>query len=266
MFANISSTSPELQGQVALVVGGSSGIGFASAITLAQRGCAVAIFAHQGVAHALEQAKSQGIELLGISGDASDSVQVQAAIEKTIATLGGLHITIHTAAIHPYGNAGDTSEDTWDRVMAVNLKSVFLTAHHALPHLVAQGQGVIVNTASIQGTACQSDVCAYATSKAAILGFTRSLAVDYSSRGIRAVSISPGAIRTPMLDLSVDKFGRNRPKEEVFADWGQGVPMGRIGDAQEVAEVIAFAVSARASYCSGTEFVVDGATSKKLCI
>ena len=256
----------ELQGQVALIVGGSSGIGFATAITLAQRGCAVAIFAHQGVEQALVHAQHQGIELLGISGDASNSVEIKSALEKTTASLGGLHITVHTAAIHPYGNAGDTSEATWDRVMAVNLKSVFLTAHHALPHMLAQGHGVIVNTASIQGTTCQRDVCAYATSKAAILGFTRSLAVDYSSQGIRAIAISPGAIRTPMLDLSVDKFGGNRPKEEVFADWGQGVPMGRIGEAQEVAEVIAFAVSPRASYCSGTEFVVDGATSKKLCI
>lgn len=265
MFST-SSHKPEFQGQVALIIGGSSGIGYATAITLAQRGCAVAIFAHQGVEQAVAQAQAQHLPLLGITGDASDSASVQLAIAQTVASLGGLHITVHTAAIHPYGNAGDTSEDTWDRVMAVNLKSVYLTAHHALPHMLAQKYGVLVNTASIQGTACQRDVCAYATSKAAILGFTRSLAVDYSHQGIRAVSISPGAIRTPMLDLSVDKFGGNRPKEDVFADWGQGVPMGRIGEAQEVAEVIAFAVSPKASYCSGTEFVVDGATSKKLCI
>jgi NAD(P)-dependent dehydrogenase (short-subunit alcohol dehydrogenase family) len=256
----------ELAGQVALIVGGSSGIGLATAKLLSERGCKVAIFAHQGVDAAIADSQPQGHAWLGIQGDASSSEAINKAILQTIQHFGGIHITVHTAAIHPYGNATDTSEDVWDRVMAINLKSVFLLAHHVLPHFQAQGHGVIANTASIQGTACQRDVCAYSTSKAAILGFTRSLSVDYAAQGIRAVSISPGAIRTPMLDLSVEKFGGHRPKEEVFADWGKGVPMGRIGEAKEVAEVIAFAVSPRASYCAGTEFVVDGATSKKLCI
>jgi meso-butanediol dehydrogenase/(S,S)-butanediol dehydrogenase/diacetyl reductase len=148
--------------------------------------------------------------------------------------------------------------------MAVNLKSVYLLAHHALPHMLRQREGAIINVSSVQGTACQRDVSAYATSKAAILGFTRTLAVDYSDKGIRANAVSPGSIRTPMLDLSVVKFGNGRSKEEVFAGWGQGVPAKRVGDPHEVAEVIAFAASARASYCSGSEFVVDGGLSVQL--
>lgn len=254
----------ELQGKVALVVGGSSGIGYHTAVLLAQRGCRVAILADRGVSEAVASAAQQGVELLGITGDASLSSAVKNAVEHAMQALGGLHIAVHTAAIHPYGNAGDTSEETWDRVMAVNVKSVFLLAHHALPQMLKQGEGAIVNVSSVQGTACQRDVSAYATSKAAILGFTRTLAIDYSGRGIRANAVSPGPIRTPLLDLSVAKFGNGQPAEEVFANWGKGVPVGRIGEPNEVAEVIAFAASPRASYCSGSEFVVDGGTLVRL--
>ena len=248
----------ELAGKVALVVGGSSGIGLHAAVLLAQRGARVAILADRGVDEAVAFAAEHGVQLLGISGDAATGSVVKAAVEQTIATLGGLHITVHTVAIHPYGSATETSEQTWDRVMAVNLKSVFLLAHHAVPHMVAQRDGAIVNVSSVQGTACQHDVAAYATSKAAILGFTRTLANDYAASGIRANTVSPGSIRTPLLDLSFEKFGAGASKEQVFAQWGEGIPIGRIGEPNEVAEMIAFAASPRASYCTGSEFVVDG--------
>ena len=156
------------------------------------------------------------------------------------------------------------AEAEWDRVMAVNLKSVYLMAHRVLPTMVKQKEGVIVNVSSVQGSACQKEVAAYATSKAAILGLTRSIAVDYTAKGIRALSISPGSIRTPMLDLSVDKFGQGQAKEEVFKAWGQALPAQRIGEPNEVAEVIAFAASPMASYCSGSEWVVDGGLSVQL--
>jgi len=256
----------ELEGHVALVVGGASGIGWAAARLMGQRGAKVVILADRGVDEAVSRAAQSGVEFDGITGDASNTAVVKAAVDAAVKRHGGLHITVHTAVIHPYGNAVDTSEETWDRVMAVNVRSVFLLAHHALPQMLAQGRGAIVNVASVQATACQPDVSAYTTSKAAILGFTRSLAVDFTRRGIRANSVSPGPIRTPLLDLSVAKFGNGRPAEEVFAGWGQGVPMGRIGEADEVAEVIAFAASPRASYCSGAEFVVDGGTLVKVGI
>lgn len=254
----------EFQGKTALVVGGSSGIGLSAAILLAQRGAKVAILADRGVDEALAIASGKGVELLGISGDASVSSVIQDAVEKTIRQLGGLHITVHSAVIHPYGSATTTSEGTWDRVMAVNLKGVFLLAHHVLPHMVKQKEGAIVNVSSIQGSACQRDVCAYSTSKAAILALTRSIAVDYSIHGIRANSVSPGSIRTPLLDLSAAKFGNGKSKEEMFELWGQGVPAGRIGEADEIAELIAFAASSRASYCSGSEFTADGGLSVRL--
>jgi NAD(P)-dependent dehydrogenase (short-subunit alcohol dehydrogenase family) len=256
----------ELTGQVALVVGGSSGIGWHSAMLLARRGARVAILADRDVAPAVARAAEAGVELLGITGDASVYGTMKDAVAHTIAQLGGLDITVNSVAVHPYANAGDTAEATWDRVMAVNLKSVFLTAHHAIPHMLAQGSGSIVNVASIQGTSCQPDVSAYATSKAAILGFTRTLAIDYTGRGIRANSVSPGATRTPLLDLSVAKFGNGRSAEECFAEWGKAIPSGRIGEADEVAEVIAFLAGPRASYVSGSEFVVDGGALVKLGI
>ena len=252
------------ENKTALVVGGSSGIGFAAARLLAQRSARVCILAHQGVEAAEAKARDEGWHLRGFSGDASDSGFMQQVIKEVVEASGGLHIAVHTAAIHPYGNVVDTSEATWDQVMAVNLKSVFLMAHHALPTMVKQKEGVIINVSSVQGSACQKEVAAYATSKAAILGLTRSIAVDYTAKGIRAISVSPGSIRTPMLDLSVDKFGQGRTKEQVFKDWGEALPAQRIGEPHEVAEVIAFAASPMASYCSGSEWVVDGGLSVQL--
>lgn len=254
----------ELKNKVALIVGGSSGIGFHTAVLLSLRGARVAVLADKGVAAAVAQGAASGVELMGITGDAANSSVIKDAVAQTADLLGGLHTVVHTAAIHPYGNAGDTSEETWDRVMAVNLKSVFLLAHHALPFMIKQREGAIINVSSVQGSACQRDVCAYATSKAAILGFTRTLAIDYANLGIRANAVSPGSIRTPLLDLSAAKFGQGQPKEKLFELWGQNVPAGRIGEPGEVAEVIAFLASSRASYCSGSEFVVDGGLLSKL--
>ncbi|MDN7671062.1 SDR family oxidoreductase [Burkholderia oklahomensis] len=254
----------EFEGKIALVVGGSSGIGFHAAILLAQRGAQVTILADRGVDDAIARAAGRGVELSGVTGEASSSALMKSVIDRLADEQGGLHITVHTAAIHPYGNAGQTPEEVWDRVLAVNLKSVYLLAHHALPHMIRQRDGAIVNVSSVQGTGCQADVSAYSTSKAAILGFTRTLAVDYSSMGIRANSVSPGSIRTPLLDLAAEKFGAGQSKEDVFAGWGRAIPAGRIGEPEEVAEVIAFAASPRASYCSGSDFVVDGGLRIKL--
>lgn len=254
----------EFQGKSALVVGGSSGIGLQAAMLLSQRGAQVVILADKGVNDAIEKASVQGVQLSGITGDASLSEVIKSGVEWTIRQFGGLHITVHSAACHPYGNATNTSEEVWDRVMAVNVKSVFLLAHHALPHMLSQKEGSIVNVSSVQGTSCQKDVCAYSTSKAAILALTRSLAVDYSGYGIRANSVSPGSIRTALLDQAAIKFGDGRSKEEMFDLWGQGVPAGRIGEAEEIAELIAFAASPRASYCSGSDFVADGGLSVRL--
>jgi meso-butanediol dehydrogenase / (S,S)-butanediol dehydrogenase / diacetyl reductase len=263
-MAETAGTVQELAGSVALVVGGSSGIGWHSAVLLARRGARVAILADRDVQAAVDKAAAAGVELFGITGDASVFAVMKDAVDQVVARWGSVTIAVNSVAFHPYANAGDTTEAIWDRVMAVNLKSVFSMAHHVIPHMLASGGGAIVNVSSVQGSACQRDVSAYATSKAAILGFTRTLAVDYTARGIRSNSVSPGSIRTPLLDLSVAKFGGGRPAEEVFAEWGQGVPAGRIGEADEVAQLIAFLAGPQASYCSGSEFVVDGGMTVKL--
>lgn len=254
----------EFAGKIALVVGGSSGIGFSSALLMAKRGAKVIILADRGIEEAVAKAKSLGCNLYGITGDASLASVLDNAVKEIIKTFGGLNISVNSVAIHPYGNAVATDEDIWDKVMAINVKSVYLTAHFVIPQMQKQGGGAIVNISSGQATACQKDVSAYATSKAAILTFTRSLAVDFSSQGIRANIVSPGPIKTPLLKLSVDKFGGGRSEEEVYKDWGKGLPIGRVGEAHEVAEVVAFAASPRSSYCTGSEFVVDGGLLVKL--
>lgn len=252
------------ENKAVLVVGGSSGIGYATAILMAERGAQVYILADRGVEKAKVEAQKKGLTIHGVCGDATDSNLLQSFVQDIVKQSGGVHVAVHTAAIHPYGNVVETPESIWDQVMAVNLKSVYLTAKYVLPFMEKQKEGVIVNVSSVQATACQNDVAAYATSKAAILGLTRSLAVDYTAKGIRAIAISPGSIRTPMLDLSVEKFGEGCAKEDVFKKWGEGLPAKRIGEPNEVAQVIAFAASSQASYCSGSEWVVDGGLSIQL--
>jgi NAD(P)-dependent dehydrogenase (short-subunit alcohol dehydrogenase family) len=249
----------EFAGKTAFIMGGTSGIGRAAAELLVERGGKVAVFGSDTSAdgHDIDMS-GLPVGMIGFVGDGAQSSAVAAAIAATVASFGGLDILICSAAIHPYGTAETTSEEVWDRVMAVNLKSVFLTAHFGLPHLRRRGGGAIVNVASNQGSASNPNVAAYATTKGAIVAFSRSLAADFGPCGIRANSISPGPIDTPLLRVAAEKFGGGRDRKTVYAEWGEGLPLRRMGEPREMAEVIAFLASDHASYITGADLVADG--------
>lgn len=255
----------EFTGKVAFVMGGTTGIGRAAADLLNARGASVCIF---GLAASADGAavRLAGLPrgMTALTGDGSVFADVKTALDATAAAFGGIDILTCAAATHPYGTAETTDEATWDRVMAVNVRSAYLVAHHGIAHLRRRGGGSIINVASNQGSATVPNLAAYATSKGALLAFTRSLAMDFGPDNIRANTVSPGPIDTPLLRVAAEKFGGGASRDDVYAEWSQRVPIRRIGQPSEMAEVIAFLASDRASYVTGSDFVADGGLLARL--
>jgi NAD(P)-dependent dehydrogenase (short-subunit alcohol dehydrogenase family) len=142
--------------------------------------------------------------------------------------------------------------------MAVNISSAYLLAHFGIPEIKKRGGGSIVVVASVQGHACQRGVAAYATSKGGVLSLTHALALDHAPDRIRVNSISPGSIRTPMLERAAAHFSPELPIETVVERFGAAHPLGRVGTVEEVAELAAFLLSERSSFCTGGDYLVDG--------
>jgi meso-butanediol dehydrogenase/(S,S)-butanediol dehydrogenase/diacetyl reductase len=244
----------------AAVVTGTTGIGRAIALRLAQGGARVAGFGIDAKANSDLAAEASRLKLdLGVEAcDVSDPASVERAVQKAVERLGRIDILVNAAAIHPFGNVVETDPETWNRCMAINVGGVYLLARAVIPVMKKGGGGSIVNLASVQGYACQTGVAAYAASKGAIHSLTRALALDHAADGIRVNSISPGSIRTPMLATSAAHFAPELPTETVFARFGAAHPLGRVGTPEEVAELAAFLASERSAFCTGSDFVVDG--------
>lgn len=191
----------DFDGKIALVTG-TTGIGLATARRLAAGGAAIIACGIDRAANAALTAEldSSGAGALVMAVDVSVPDQVRDAVAAGVERFGGLDIIVNSAAIHPYGTAVSTDFDTWNQAMSVNVGSIYLTAHFGIPEMIRRGSGAIVNVASVQGFACQQNVAAYATTKGAIHTLTRSLALDYARSGIRVNSVSPGSIRTPILE------------------------------------------------------------------
>ncbi len=249
----------EFENKVAIVTG-TTGIGRAIALRLASGGAKVVACGIDAAANReLQQVSDAKHAALRVElCDVSVPQQVQAVVAKTVAELGGLDLIANSAAIHPFGTAVETDPETWNRCMAVNISSVYLLAHFGIPEIRKRGGGSIVVVASVQSHACQRGVAAYATSKGALLSLTHSLALDFAADRIRVNSISPGSIRTPMLERAAAHFSPELPIETVIERFGAAHPLGRVGTVEEVAELAAFLLSERSSFCTGGDYLVDG--------
>jgi meso-butanediol dehydrogenase / (S,S)-butanediol dehydrogenase / diacetyl reductase len=249
----------EFEGKVAIVTG-TTGIGRAIAKRFAAGGadvlaCGIDVAANRELAL---DAKAEDLSLVVEVCDVTQADAVQASVAKTVKQFGGLDMIVNAAAFHPFGTVVDTDLETWNRCLMVNVGSIYLLAHFGVPEMKKRGGGAIINLASVQGFACQRGVAAYAASKGAVHSLTRALALDHAPDNIRVNSISPGSIRTPMLERSAGNFAPGVPIDEVFERWGHAHPLGRIGTPEEVAELAAFLVSDRAAFCTGGDYLVDG--------
>ena len=249
----------DFQHQVAIVTG-TTGIGRAAAKLLAQRGARVLACGIDTEAN--ESLKREGeADKLAIEVrkcDVGSPTDTESTIATAVQLFGGVDVLVNAAAINPYGTVVETDLATWNQCLTINVTGIFLFAKLCVPEMRKRGGGAIVNIASVQGHACQRGVAAYATSKGAVLSLTRAMALDHAADGIRVNSISPGSIRTPMLELAARTFSPELPVEQVFERFGQAHPIGRIGTPEEVAELIAFLSSPASSFCTGADYLVDG--------
>lgn len=247
---------PRLAGKVALITGGASGIGREAVLLFAREGARVVVADLDGAAarRTADEVRAAGGEAEPVACDVARSADVRAAVETAERRFGALHVLFNNAGIFPAddGSPVDTPEETFERVMAVNAKGVFLGCKHGIPALLRAGGGSIVNTASFVAVmgAATSQV-AYTASKGAVLAMTREIAIEYARRGIRANALCPGPVDTPLLaQLLADPAARQRRLVHI--------PMGRLARAEEVARAALFLASDESSYVNGATFLVDG--------
>ncbi|WP_394834274.1 SDR family oxidoreductase [Pendulispora rubella] len=253
----------EFDGKVALVSGGMSGIGRATVDLLLDRGASVALCGidpRETERVAAELAGKAGTRALARTADVTQESEVADLIAATVERFGRLDAVVMAAGVQTYGTAADTAAADWERTFAVNVTGAFLVVKHALPHLRASGRGAIVAVSSVQAFVCQSAVAAYSATKGAINAFIRTVALDEARHGVRANTVCPGSVDTPMLRASARRFSDGSPQGEqaMITQWGSAHPLGRIARPSEVAEVIAFLASERASFVTGTSLPVDG--------
>ena len=240
-----------------IVTGGASGIGRASAIGFAERGAAVAVLDRNNDAgeSVVQEIRRAGGVADFFSVDIGVCVQVELAVGAAIKEFDGVDILAHCAGIQSYGTATNTLEEEWRNTLAVDLDGAFYVSKFCIPQMIRRGGGSVVITGSTQSLVAHRNSAAYVTGKHAVVGLVRSIALDFAPQNIRANCVLPGAIDTPMIrwGASLDPH-----PEQVIDACHHLALLGRMGTAEEVANVIVFLSSNLASYVTGTTVVVDG--------
>jgi NAD(P)-dependent dehydrogenase (short-subunit alcohol dehydrogenase family) len=246
-----------LDGKSALITGGGGGIGRATALAFAREGARVAVadLMAEAARETVALVNATGGQAISLSGDMSRDADVRAMIEAAVGTYGRLDCAFNNAGIAGWQvdatgkKTAEWSEEAFDRMIAVNLKGVWLCMRHELPQMQAQGGGAIVNTASIAGLVGLPSSSAYVAAKHGVIGLTKTAAIEYAEANIRVNAVCPGYIRTRMTEPSMRLRG-----EAILGH----TPLKRMGNPEEIAEMVVWLCSERASYVSGAAYNVDG--------
>jgi NAD(P)-dependent dehydrogenase (short-subunit alcohol dehydrogenase family) len=245
----------DFTGKVALVTGAAAGMGLATARAFAEAGAAVVLadFKEDAVKAEAEKLVADGHKALGIRCDVSDDAQVAAMVDRTVSQFGRLDAAFNNAGVMArIAPTADSTRDEWERVMGINLRGVWSCMKHELRHMERQGNGAIVNNASVGALTGNPGIGAYIASKHGVIGLTRTAALEYVKKGIRVNAVNPGLIDT---QIGHDVF---KGDERVYAQAAKGVPMGRAGRPEEIASVVLWLCSPGASYVIGHGLTVDG--------
>lgn len=245
----------DLTGKVAFVTGAASGIGRAAAIAFAQGGADVALVDvnQDGLKETAEEVQRLGRRSLTVRADVSSDQETRSAVEETVQKLGRLDCAFNNAGIEgKNAKTAELSVEDWDRVIAVNLRSVFLSMRYEIPQMLQQGGGAIVNCASVAGLVGFAGLPAYTASKHAVVGLTKTAALEYSTQNIRINAVAPGVIDTPM----IERFTGGTPEARKMMEDLE--PIGRMAKPEEVANAVVWLCSGAASYVSGYTLAVDG--------
>jgi NAD(P)-dependent dehydrogenase (short-subunit alcohol dehydrogenase family) len=248
----------DLKDKVALITGGNSGIGRATALLFAREGALVFIAARnagKGRETVAEIASAGGTGHF-IQCDVRRADDCRRAVETCLGPSGRIDILFNNAGVVLYGDIEETDEATWDRVMETNVKGVYLMSRAVIPPMRRQGGGVIVNNASDWGLVGGEKAVAYCASKGAVVLMTRAMALDHAGEGIRVNAVCPGEIYVPRWDERAEEAGRR--VEEDIAAYVRHIPMGRVGRAGEIAGAVLFLASEASSFMTGAALVVDG--------
>ena len=242
-------------GKVAFVTGAAGGIGRATALAFAREGAGVVVadVSEQGNQETARMIEEAGGRALAVRCDVTRSEDAKAALDKAVETFGRLDVAFNNAGVEqPIMPAADLTEEEWDRIVAINLRGVFLCMKHEIPLMLEQGGGAIVNTSSGAGVKGFAGQAAYCAAKYGIVGLSKAAALDYAKANIRVNAVCPGIIETPMMDRF--SGGTSEGRERVIAQ----EPVGRMGTPEEIAAAVVWLCSDAASFATGHAMVVDG--------
>jgi NAD(P)-dependent dehydrogenase (short-subunit alcohol dehydrogenase family) len=249
----------KLRDKTAIITGAAAGIGAASAALFANEGARIVAV---DIDHTLSQISAQiekaGGSCLAVAADVSRRDEVENVIHSAIEKFGRIDILFNNAGIVPTGKLESLSEEEWDRAVAINVKSMYLFCHTVIPKMKAQGGGVILNTASATALRAVVDRACYTATKAAVVGLTKSLALDYVRDKIRVNCLCPGTVETPSLEQRLAAFSDPAKARKNFI---ARQPMGRFGTAEEIARAALYLVSPESEFVTGVAFAIDGGLS-----